>query len=347
MPPPPAPSVPLPPPAKFEEDFEGGLSAHGWTTKSAVLESGSLCHGGTGSCLKTTSCHSGWDALTSSTFSCSISEPCTISFWYTGRAYQGLQLSDDTECWTAAPADAAGLSPSALITNTVPSSAWAQAVYQWPTSGKTCSSGGVARFKFEAHDGECASTYLDDIIVIGSPPAPPTLPPPKMPSPGMPPPSTPPLSPEVQLAPSIFDADSSWGSQTPAKAFDGNVVSKWHKSGSPGWILAGFSNPVHVNRIVFAMSESGHSSRYPGTITISASDDRAAWTTLLDSAHVTYMASDDPGVSFASEVALPSSSGCYSFFRFNVINSYGRSGTSGDNKLSIHELSLFGHSSTC
>jgi hypothetical protein len=75
---------------------------------------------------------------------------------------------------------------------------------------------------------------------------------------------------EVRLQPIWIKANDHFGDQTPEKAIDGDVNSKWHTTASTGWLSFALApgQAAALTRVKFNMSEKDWSARWPGHITV-------------------------------------------------------------------------------
>jgi hypothetical protein len=150
-----------------------------------------------GTSAKTGRCIGGGDAYSIDTFMCTFEEPCLVTYWQKGNAWQGFAEGfPGPHTWTAVPDDYPGQHISTRKTST-----WSYVQYVFPTSridsgapddGSTgldvhVHGGGQTgakplRFMFEAFSGSssgagslCDNTWFDDIMITPTlPPVPPT-----------------------------------------------------------------------------------------------------------------------------------------------------------------------------
>jgi hypothetical protein len=150
-----------------------------------------------GTSAKTGTCIGGGDAYSIETFMCTFDEPCLVTYWQKGNAWQGFAEGfPGPHTWTAVPDDYPGQHISTRKTST-----WSYVQYVFPTAridsgapddGSTgldvhVHGGGETgaqplRFMFEAFSGSssgagslCDNTWFDDIMITPTlPPVPPT-----------------------------------------------------------------------------------------------------------------------------------------------------------------------------
>jgi hypothetical protein len=180
------------------EDISEGFYGQGEGTvpASAVLDTDP---DGRGKSARTGRCIGGGDAYSIATFACTFDEPCLITYWQKGNAWQGLSEGfPGPHTWTAVPDDYPGQHIATRKTST-----WSYVQYTFPTTRIDSGApddgssglelhvhGGGAvgakplRFMFEAFSGSssgagslCDNTWFDDIMITKTePPQPPTNP---------------------------------------------------------------------------------------------------------------------------------------------------------------------------
>ena len=96
----------------FSEDFEASSDdlSDGWAGKGGADKPISMVldtdPDGRGKSARTTQCISGGDGYSKDTFDCSWEEPCLISYWNKGNAWQGVsEAYPGPHTWTAVPDD--------------------------------------------------------------------------------------------------------------------------------------------------------------------------------------------------------------------------------------------------
>ena len=182
----------------FQDDFENGLSRWRGKHESAVPSNSRvvddpLCVGGTGrggkdwegtgcrgKVLKMEDCVGEGDAFSLETFTCSVTFPCKVSFWFLGLAWQGFADGfPGRHVWSAAGDDEER--GNHHKTSTV-RDRWTRVEYVfprrhsefvWEEGGKRLGGHGDrgrhvisrVRLMLEAHAASCNNTYFDDIRI--------------------------------------------------------------------------------------------------------------------------------------------------------------------------------------
>lgn len=172
----------------FAEDFEVG-NLNRWRGKdeaaqpeTATLESGPQCHGGSGSCLRFNGCIGGGDAFSLDTFSCTISAPCRVSFWYKAVGGSGTWLGFSSgfpgrHTWTSTSESSY---PGTIMQTSKEDEEWRQHTYEFPSSDRVEHEHqgedlpvGTNRIMLESANTDSCSSLIDDIVVTRAPPGPP------------------------------------------------------------------------------------------------------------------------------------------------------------------------------
>ena len=86
----------------FEDGGNGWRGKTGSVPETAMVVSGSQCHGGSGSCMQFRGCSYAGDAFSVASVECTLKEPCDVSYWYKGSVVQGFSAAfPGHHTWTA------------------------------------------------------------------------------------------------------------------------------------------------------------------------------------------------------------------------------------------------------
>ncbi|EKX33425.1 hypothetical protein GUITHDRAFT_120374 [Guillardia theta CCMP2712] len=171
----------------FKDDFESGLTR--WRGKHAAavpsrtkIVDDPLCSGGSscrGKVMKMTGCGEEGDAFSLESFTCSVSYPCKVSFWFLGVAWQGFSDGfPGRYIWSASGEEEKGVHHKVSKS----SDQWTRVEYVfprqhsefvWAEGGRDAGRAAISRvhLMLQAHSSSsssssfCNATYIDDIRV--------------------------------------------------------------------------------------------------------------------------------------------------------------------------------------